>query len=385
MPGQVMPGGMHPWPATTEISGTPGTPTALTLTVTDPLGNVVAGFPVSLAAFGTSGVGLYFYNWFVSPTALPGTYTGSWSGTLLGLPISATDTCTVGTSGCAGSWRPLQAYSLGNIVTPTVSVGHSFVCTKAGTSGATDPAWVTRYATITDGSAEWHIYTIISPQDVRDYMGLDPDANSRYSDQTIGSHIADATVYLERATNRHLVDRPCSTLLFTTMLRAQIPIPALRAATSVTWGGAIQTPQPNGSYWLLPDPLQTGVFLSIQFRAYRADPGGAPSYLSDSQWFDKALDSPFYPGNYGGGTAYTSMPNDLVIVGDWGWAPGQEPADVLRPLQALAAFDTQRPVSILADVAITPAGGVLNYSSLPAEARDFIAANRHGQQVVSVG
>ena len=289
------------------------------------------------------------------------------------------------------TWLPTHAYTLGQTVQPTVPNGHSFVCTAAGTSAGTEPPWVTRYAMISDGTAEWHIYTIISVADVREYMFLNDPAtapggadSSRYSDDVIGGHIVDATVFLERATGRFLCDRPGSTLYFTTLLAAQVKIPGLRSATSVTWGGSLQNAQPNGSYWLIPDPLQTGVFVRIAFRAYRADNGRAWWY-ADSLWFDKALDSPFYPGNYGGGYAYTSMPNDLVIIGDWGYAPGQEPGDILRPLTALAAFDTMRPVSIMADVAITSSGGVINYSQLPPEVRDFVSAWRTGVQAVSVG
>ena len=42
-------------------------------------------------------------------------------------------------------------------------------------------------------------------------------------------------------------------------------------------------------------------------------------WLADRGWWDKALDSPFYPGNWGGGYAWTSMPDDLVITGDAGF------------------------------------------------------------------
>ena len=44
-----------------------------------------------------------------------------------------------------------------------------------------------------------------------------------------------------------------------------------------------------------------------------------------------------------------------------------------------------RPRSILADVAITPAGGILNYSRLPSEVVEFIADWKlGGEQVVSM-
>jgi hypothetical protein len=285
------------------------------------------------------------------------------------------------------AWQSAHGYSVGDLVQPTVSNGHDYRCTVGGTSGGSEPIWTAAYQSIPDGSTvQWVPYTIITPDVVRTYLALNPTpSQSKYDDDTLGQNVIDATAALERACGRHLVDRPGADLVFTTMLRAQVAIPALRVPASVTWGGSILNPQPNGAYWLIPDALQTGVYVAIQFRAFRVDDPGAPWYLADRLWFDKALDSPFYPGNYGGGYAWTSLPNDLEIVGDWGYYPGLEPGDLIRAVRALAAFDTVRPISILADVAITPAGGVINYSQWPAEARDYVTANRSGTWAVSVG
>jgi hypothetical protein len=161
-----------------------------------------------------------------------------------------------------------------------------------------------------------------------------------------------------------------------------VPVPGFRTLTTVTYGGATVTA--NASYWAIPDAQQTGVYTALQFRAMRAD--GQPNWwYADPNWFDKALDSPFYPGNYGGGYAYTSMPNDLTIAGQAGYAAGSVPDAVLDAVKILAAFKTMRPTSLLADVAITPQGGVVNYSQMPPEVRDFVSGWRTGQQVVSVG
>ena len=117
----------------------------------------------------------------------------------------------------------------------------------------------------------------------------------------------------------------------------------------------------------------------------RTADGSRPWWLADAGWFDKAMDSPYYPGNYGGGYAYTSMPNDLQIVGQAGYASGSEPDAWLHAVKVLAGYYTMRPSSILADSAITPQGGVLTYSQMPAEVRDFVGSWRAGQEAASVG
>ena len=235
---------------------------------------------------------------------------------------------------------------------------------------------------------------LVDASAVRDYLQLNAVAStSQYSDQTISSNILAAQSALEQACNRYFVprtftvDAPWKT---TTYLRAIVSLPGFRTFDTVTWGGS--TMVEDQSFWALPDAQQSGVFTGIQFRAMRADPNGAPWWYADSNWWDKALDSPFYPGNYGGGYYYTSMPNDLRIAGDAGYDPtldqgdqGYPPFALLHAIKVLASFFTMRPASILADVAITAQGGVLTYSQMPAEVAQFIAAWRAGQQIVSVG
>jgi len=216
---------------------------------------------------------------------------------------------------------------------------------------------------------------IVDQASVREYMGLNtPPSSSQYSDGTIGSNILMAQAVLERATGRYFVDRTFTTLSpwkLTTMLRAEVPLPGFRSITQLQFGGSIFNE--NESFWLIPDAQQTGVATGVQFRAFRAEPG-QPWWYADSLWFDKALDSPFFPGNYGGGYYYTSMPNDLLIAGSAGYTADMMP------------FYTMRPASILTDSAITPQGSVLSYSQMPAEVRNFIAQYAGGQnQMVSVG
>jgi hypothetical protein len=232
---------------------------------------------------------------------------------------------------------------------------------------------------------------IVSVDEVRDYLELNQiPSTSRYSDATIGSNILAAQQYLERRTGRFFVDRPATswTIPGATMLRAQVAIPGFRAFSTVTWGGSALivgfAAGDNASCWALPDPLNSGVFVALQFRAWRAD-SDRPWYLADANWWDKLLDSPYYPGNWGGGYAWTSMPDDLIITGDGGYAQGTEPYDLRHAIKVLASFYTQRPPSILADTIITPAGAILNTSRLPSEVVDFIVNWKvGGEQVVSM-
>ena len=191
---------------------------------------------------------------------------------------------------------------------------------------------------------------------VRDYMALNQtEETSQYSDATIGSNIRSAQSFLERESHRYLAprtftsDAPWKT---TTMLRAQVPIGGFRTFSSVSFGGS--TLVENQSFWAIPDPMQTGIYVAMQFRAFRADASGKPWWMADSQWFDKALDSPFYPGNYGGGYFYSSMPNDLLIAGEAGFdpsleqgTPGAVPDDVMHAVLVLASFYTVRPAAFL--------------------------------------
>lgn len=229
---------------------------------------------------------------------------------------------------------------------------------------------------------------IISETAVRDYLELNtPGSSSKYSDATIGSNIRAATSNLEHICGRFFQQRDGVTWATTSQNRTLIPIPGFRSFTSVTLAGTALTvglPGGGGSptVWALPETnpgVPTPLYTALQFRAFlvRAD---GPWYWHDPLWWDRNLDNMYYWTN-----SATSMPNDLVVVGNGGYVVGTEPEGVLHAIKVLSAFYTVRPASILADVAITPAGGVLNYSQMPAEVRDFIADYK-GQtpQMVSV-
>ena len=237
---------------------------------------------------------------------------------------------------------------------------------------------------------------IVTPEQVRQYLELNsPGTSSRYSDDTIGSNIRAAQAFLEGECHRFFYDHPGVRWAKTTLLQAQVDLPGFRTFDSVRWGGADlsvavpgdgnESPSAWGLWEASPGvPDESRLVIALQFRPWRADNDG-PWWYADRGWFDKLLDSPFYPGNWGGGYAWTSMPNDLVIVGDGGYAPESEPELLKHVVKVLAGWYTMRPASILATMAVTPQGGVISYTDLPPEVAAFIADQRIGTQVQSVG
>lgn len=235
---------------------------------------------------------------------------------------------------------------------------------------------------------------IVTPGQLRDYLSLNAAASSSYSEDTLTSNIYASQQFLERECHRFFAQHDGVTWATTTMLQAQVPIPGFRSFDSITWGGAALTistpsaPADNPSVWGLLEPSpgnEHPLVIALQFRPWRVDPSGAPWYLADPLWWDKALDSPFYPANYGGGYAWTSMPNDLVIVGDGGYASGEEPWELRQAVLQLAAFLTQTPGGLFSTQVLTPSGGSMEYTELPPYVSRFIATNRMGKQAVSVG
>lgn len=218
---------------------------------------------------------------------------------------------------------------------------------------------------------------------VLDYLALNsPGSTSQYTVGTIGSNIRAAAAGLEKATQRWFMDRPATTLTLTTNGRAQVYIRGFRTITSAT----IQTaPLVSGnSYWALPDAQGSGIYTGLQLRAFTSqsrDP--SRPWLANPNWFDINADSPWYPPNYGGAYAQSSLPNDLVIVGDGGYTDANLPEPFLEAVKIWAAFKTMRPASLLADVAITPQGGVVTYSSLPPEVQSFIGEWKIGETAVA--
>ena len=59
-----------------------------------------------------------------------------------------------------GLWQPSTAYVVGAIVhSPSLPAGCKATCTKAGTTGSTEPKWTAYGTTVTDGTAKWRVET----------------------------------------------------------------------------------------------------------------------------------------------------------------------------------------------------------------------------------
>jgi hypothetical protein len=299
-------------------------------------------------------------------------------------------------------WQATHAYTAGTVILPTVDNGRCFYCATAGTSGSTEPTWPFRFSGsnpggVTDGTAVWTPYTVITPQGLRDLMGWDTDTGNQqqpnHTDTVLGNYLLDAAEALEKPTKRLFVNRPGITWQYTSYGRPIIPLPGFRTITSAVWMGAAATAGTPGSggsagYITLPDVQQTGVYTSISFRPLR-NPDAGPWWLSlggpTTNWFDTGADLPFDPRNYGGSYVFTSVEGDTTITGDAGYEPGREPGAFIHALAVQAGWYAMRPLAILADSVITPQGGVISYAAMPPEVRAFIADWSTGQTVVSLG
>jgi len=90
----VAQGGTYTWTATIrDGNGDLADCADLALTIADPDGEVLTGFPVS--SFVHVGLGEYTYEWDVSSTAQLGVYDADWSGTVDGLAVGGSDSVEV--------------------------------------------------------------------------------------------------------------------------------------------------------------------------------------------------------------------------------------------------------------------------------------------------
>ena len=210
---------------------------------------------------------------------------------------------------------------------------------------------------------------------VRAIIDLNAAATSRYSSDTIGSNIRTAAWYLERATQRMFRDET-STLKFTTNNQASTYIPGLRTASSVTLNGA--TLAADSSYWLIPDVQQSGVFTAVQTRPFNRG-SGSNWYLGIPDWFDRNLDSP----KWNAGLREGSLPNDLVITGNWGYTDTTLPEPIRDATTRLAAFLTLRSDALLSGARQTDVG-IFDLSAWPIEVQSFVHSWRTGAQAVGL-
>lgn len=202
-------------------------------------------------------------------------------------------------------------------------------------------------------------------QAVRDFLDLDADATSRYTDQTIGSNIRQASWFLERATNR-LFGARTQGMVFTTNGNPYVTIPGLRAAGTVQWAGSALTA--NESYWLIPDLQQTGVYTGIQLRGFNQRSDG-PAHRHRSDWFDTNADR-----LWARGYSLSSLPNDLVFGSGttWGYAEADIPEPVRATTKILAAFLTKYPDAVLVGATQTANGNSIDLSGYPLDVQAFV-------------
>ncbi len=210
-------------------------------------------------------------------------------------------------------------------------------------------------------------------QAVRDFLDLDVDTTSKYTDQTIASNIRQASWFLERATNRLFGDYTGITRKYTTNGAAYLTIPGFRTFTSVTLAGAALSA--DTSYWAIPDVQQTGVYTGLQLRGFQQRPDG-PGYLHRSDWFDTNADQAWRNG-----IDLSSLPNDLVIVGDAGYTDANLPEPARFTTKVLAAFYTKYPDAVLVAAIQTANDGSIDLSGFPLPVQQFVADWRVGQGV----
>jgi hypothetical protein len=214
----------------------------------------------------------------------------------------------------------------------------------------------------------------ISEQSLRDYLDLEAGGSSQYTSGTLGSNIRAASYMLQASTGRQFEAQDNVTRKFTSEGGATVALPGLRDAGTITKAGSDLTV--DESYWLLPDPMGTGLYTAIQFRGF----GRGLDYRAYPQWFDRNYDSPYWAR-----MGYSSFPNDVVFTNsDWGLAPADYPEPLLHATKVLAAWYTKRPDALLSGAIVTEAGA-FDLSRYPVEVQSFIAEWRVGTYAVAVG
>jgi hypothetical protein len=205
----------------------------------------------------------------------------------------------------------------------------------------------------------------VNASNVRSFAGIE-GITGQWTESNLGSNIRAASSLLQRVTGRQFEAQTAVTKKFTTQGDSFVAIPDLRTASSVVLHDSTQTADTD--YFLVPDTLQTGVYLGIQFPRYE----GRADYRSFSDWFDRNLDR-HYPYR---------IPDNLEITGDWGHDP--LPDDLLYVTKALAAFLTKNPDALLSGFTATPDGTLVEAGDLPKVVASFISQWKVGSQVASL-
>jgi hypothetical protein len=212
----------------------------------------------------------------------------------------------------------------------------------------------------------------VTPAMVRDYLQANA-TTGQWSNSLIGSNIAAASADLQRWTHRQFEANSNTAVIkrFTTNGAAYLPIPDLRSASSVQLQGVAL--EADSTYYLIPDPMNTGVNLGIQFRSF-----GTSDYRSNPEWFDRNLDSPRWQARSGA----WSLPNDLAIAGYWGHVPLPDP--LLHATTALAGYYVLRSDALLSGaINRLEQGTIFDLSQLPIEVRRFVEDWKVGPSLVA--
>ncbi len=181
----------------------------------------------------------------------------------------------------------------------------------------------------------------------------------RKSDTNVGLLLNSASDFLERRTGRLITSSGSNTArTFTTNGRAYVSIPDLRSVSSVTVQGAAQTA--DAGYFLIPSRQSPDIYVGVQLR-----PFGQGGYLANPDWFDRNLDTLYAAGRY-----ETSLPNDLVITGLWGWT--FTPYQWLMAIYAMAGYMYQHADALFSGARATPEGNIFDLSQLPSEVQALV-------------
>lgn len=102
------------------------------------------------------------------------------------------------------AWQASHAYVVGDVIQPTPANGFTYICTIAGTSGASHPAWPTSTGSVADGTATWRYGTTINYQVSRAIDIGSVDATAQLgAGMLTNAYFYDAILELSGA---HLVD-----------------------------------------------------------------------------------------------------------------------------------------------------------------------------------
>lgn len=198
----------------------------------------------------------------------------------------------------------------------------------------------------------------------RDFMEWNGAGSTagRKSDTNLGLLLNAASDELERLSGRLITSSASNTVrTFTTHGRGYVVIPDLRAGTATLQDTALDEGE---TFWLVPSRQSPDIYVAVQLHAF-----GKSSYLANPNWFDRNLDV------YG---PDTSLPNDLVITGLWGWTT--TPYSWRLGIYALAGYYYQHADALFSGARATPEGNIFDLSRYPSEVQSLIESWRIGDQ-----